>query len=130
MSCNFDGPSFSCPAFSVNPFQLCGASLPYTDSYKYLGHIINSVLTHDPDIMKQTGSLYARANIIIRKFSSALLNTKLMLFRAYCTPMAVGYGVQCISILIIQNKQNYQKITRENTFARAYMKSAVVWFTV
>ena len=38
-----------------------------------------------------TRSLYARANMIIRKFSSASLNTKLMLFRAYCTPM---YGCQ------------------------------------
>ena len=35
--------------------------------------------------------LDARANKIIRKFSSASLNTKLMLFRAYCTPM---YGCQ------------------------------------
>jgi len=58
-------------------FHLCGASLSYTDSYKYLGHIINSGLTDDPDIMKQTRSMYARANIIIRKFSSASLNTKL-----------------------------------------------------
>jgi len=32
-------------------FQLCAATLPYTDSYKYLGHIINSGLTDDPDIM-------------------------------------------------------------------------------
>jgi len=65
--------------------------LPYTDSYKYLGHIVNSSLSDDADIMKQTRSLYARANMIIRKFSSASLNTKLMLFRAYCTPM---YGCQ------------------------------------
>jgi len=62
-----------------------------TDSYKYLGHIVNSSLTDDADIMKQTRSLYARANVIILKFSSASLNTKLMLFRAYCSPM---YGCQ------------------------------------
>ena len=51
-------------------FQLCATTLPYTDSYKYLGHIINYGLTDDPDIMKQTRALYARANMIIRKFSS------------------------------------------------------------
>jgi len=72
-------------------FQLCGTTLPYTDSYKYLSHIVNSRFSDDADIMKQTRSLYPRANMIIRKFSSASLNTKLMLFRAYCTPM---YGCQ------------------------------------
>jgi len=41
--------------------------------------------------MKQTWSLYARANVIIRKFASASLNTKIMLFKANCTAM---YGCQ------------------------------------
>jgi len=49
-------------------FQLSGASLPYTECYKYLGHMINSALSDDQDIMKQSRSLYARANVIIRKF--------------------------------------------------------------
>jgi len=47
--------------------------------------MINSALSDDHDIMKQTRSLYAGANIIIRKFSYGSLNTKLMLFPAYCT---------------------------------------------
>jgi len=38
-----------------------------TDSYKYLGHVINSELKDDPEIMKQTRSLYSRANVIIHK---------------------------------------------------------------
>jgi len=51
-----------------NPsFQLCSACLPYTDKYKYLGHVIYADLTDDADVMKQTR--YARANSIIRKFS-------------------------------------------------------------
>ena len=53
--------------------------------------LINTALSDDQDIMKQTRSLYARANVIIRKFSHASLNTKLMLFRAYCSPI---YGCQ------------------------------------
>ena len=90
----------NCPSF-----QLCGTTLPYTDSYKYLGHIVNSSLSDDADIMKQTRSLYARANMIIRKFSSASWNTKLMLFRAYCTPM---YGCQLwCSISVF-----FQQVTR------------------
>ena len=60
-------------------FLLCGAGLPYADSYKYLGHIISSDLSDNVDIMRQTRCLYARANTIIRKFNCASLNTKLML---------------------------------------------------
>jgi len=45
--------------------------------------VINLELKDNLDIMKQIRSLYARANIIIRKFYHALLGTKLMLFKAY-----------------------------------------------
>jgi len=35
-------------------FQLRGTTFPYTDSYKYLSHIISSELSDDdPDIMTQ-----------------------------------------------------------------------------
>ena len=39
-------------------------------------HIINSDLTDDADMMRQTRALYARANTIIRKFSFASSSTK------------------------------------------------------
>ena len=42
-------------------------------------------------VMRQTRALYARADTIIRKFSFASLSTKLMLFRAFCSPI---YGCQ------------------------------------
>jgi len=83
-------------------FHLSGAPLPYTDSYKYLGQLINSGLSDDADIMKQTRSLYARSNMILRKFTPASLITKIMLFNAYCTLiMAVRSGVRCISTPIV-----------------------------
>jgi len=65
--------------------------LPLCDSYKYLGHIINSNLTDDSDIQKQTRSLYARVNVLKRWFSVASLDAKCMSFNAYCMPM---YGSQ------------------------------------
>ena len=40
-------------------------------------HILIIALSDDQDIMKQTRSLYARANVIIRKFSHASLNKNL-----------------------------------------------------
>ena len=80
-------------------FHLSGAPQPYTDCYKYLGQLINSSLSDDTDIMKQTRSLYARSNMIIRKFASASLSTKSMLFNAYYTP--VRSGVRCINTPIV-----------------------------
>ena len=85
-------------------FQLSEASVPYTECYKHLGHMINSALSDDQDIMKQTRSLYARANVIIHKFSHASLNTKLMLFRAYCSPI---YGCQLCSTMF---QYSYSKL--------------------
>jgi len=38
-------------------FHLSGAPQTYTDCYKYLGQLINSSLSEDADIMKQTRSL-------------------------------------------------------------------------
>jgi len=90
----------------VNPpaFYLNSTLLPVTDSYKYLGHIINSRLTDDLDIQKQTRSLYARANMLKRRFSAASLHTKCMLFNAYCTPM---YGCQLWNVAY---RYNYDRL--------------------
>ena len=84
-------------------FRLCSFALPYTDNYEYLGHVINSRLTDDADIMRHTRSLYARANGVVRKFSSSSLCTKLLLFKAFCTPiyMAVHCGALCFNIHLI-----------------------------
>ena len=62
-----------------------------TVSLSLVNITVFGVNNNDPDITKKTRSLYARANMIIGKFSSASLNTKLMLFRVYCTPI---YGCQ------------------------------------
>jgi len=43
-------------------FHLNGSSLPYTEKYKYLGHTIIPSLTDDDDVLRQTRSLYARAD--------------------------------------------------------------------
>ena len=86
---------------AIHLFHLSGAPLPYTDCYKYLDQLINSSLSDDADIMKQTRSLYARSNMIIRKFASAPLSTKIMLFNAYCNlymavPSALVFDVSVL----------------------------------
>ena len=58
-------------------------------------------LSDDADII-QTRSLYARSNMIIRKFTSASLSTKIMLFNVFCTPIyGVHFCVRCISTPIV-----------------------------
>ena len=74
--------------------------MPYIDCYKYLGQLINSSLSDDADIMRQTRSLSARSNMIIRKFMSASLSTKIMLFNTFCTPIHPLYTLVRFGIRI------------------------------
>ena len=55
-------------------------------------------------IQKQTRSPYARANMLKRRFSTASLHTKGVLFNAYCTPM---YGCQLWNIAY---RYNYDRL--------------------
>jgi len=89
--------------FTQPVFRLCSFALPYTDNYEYLGHFINSRLTDDADIMRQTRSLYATANGVVRKFSSSSLCTKLLLFKAFCTPI-YGCSLWCSMFQYSLNK--------------------------
>jgi len=71
--------------YSFPDFTLNGAILNAADSCKYLGHIISATDDDNLDIVRQMGLLYARTNMLIRKFSKCDINVKLCLFRAYCT---------------------------------------------
>jgi len=71
--------------YSFPDFTLNGAILNTVDSCKYLGHIISATDDDNLDIVLQMGLLYARTNMLIRKFSNFDINVKLCLFRAHCT---------------------------------------------
>ena len=79
-------------------------------NYVYLGHVINSRLTDDADTVRQTISFYARANSIVRKFSSSFLCTKLLLFNAFCTSIH-GCSVWCCMFQYSLNKLRVAIIT-------------------
>ena len=67
-------------------FKLSGVELTAVENFKYLGHIISSLMSdNNQDIARQMRMLYARANVIIRKFSKCSREVKLCLFRAHCT---------------------------------------------
>ena len=65
-------------------FMLNGCVLNVVSSYKYLGHVISPVSDDNLDIARQMSLLYARTNVLIRKFGKCSRQVKLCLFRAYC----------------------------------------------
>ena len=70
--------------YSFPNLMLCGCALNTVDNYKYLGHVISPVSDDNIDIRRQMSLLYARTNVLIRKFGKCSRNVKVCLFRAYC----------------------------------------------
>lgn len=64
---------------------LDASHLNVVSSFKYLGHIVSALTFDNDDILHQMSLLYARANVLIRKFSKCSHDIKLCLFRTYCT---------------------------------------------
>ena len=65
-------------------FMLSGICLQTINEFKYLGHVVNNDCTDDNDIKREMRNLYARTNILNRRFSSCSVNVKMMLFKSYC----------------------------------------------
>jgi hypothetical protein len=80
-------------SYTFPSFMLCGCVLNTVESYKYLGHIISPV-SDDKDITRQMSLLYARTNILLRKFGKCSRDVKLCLFRAHCIQF-YGAGLWC-----------------------------------
>ena len=56
-------------------------------SVKYLGHIMCSDSKDDKDIMCQCRQLYARGNVLLRKFYMCTNDVKIKLFSTFCSSM-------------------------------------------
>ena len=65
-------------------FMLSGQCLQFINEFKYLGHILNNNCTDDNDIKREIRNLYARTNVLNRRFSRCSINVKLMLFKSFC----------------------------------------------
>ena len=74
-----------CQKFPV--FKLSNNNLCTSKKVKYLGHIITDQMSDDDDIYRQCRSMYAQANILVRKFSMCTEGVKMALFRSYCTSL-------------------------------------------
>ena len=76
--------------FFINLFK--GKILDYVDSFKYLGHWINSKFTDDEDIRREIRSLAVRGNILLRKFGFCSVDIKCYLFKTFC------YSLYCAAL--------------------------------
>ena len=70
--------------YNFPKFVLDGVNIEFVENFKYLGHMISSSSNDDTDIRRQMSLLYARTNVLIRKFSRCSRNVKLCLFKAHC----------------------------------------------
>ena len=69
------------------PVYLLNKPMKFVDQFKYLGHIISSDLSDRHDMEKAKRAIYARGNILVRKFGRCTDEVKLNLFRSYITPI-------------------------------------------
>ena len=86
-----------CMIFSSSINKNIPTALPFGDdtlevvnSYKYLGHIIESNLSDLKDIEANLKKFYASTNSVLRNFKHVDLNTFMYLFNSYCNPV---YGI-------------------------------------
>ena len=72
---------------SFPSFYLSGQVVSIHRKAKYLGHVLTDQLCDDEDLFRQRRTLYAQANMLLRKFKHCSTEVKVSLFRAYCTPL-------------------------------------------
>ena len=81
---------------TIPPFCIGGSCIPETGTVKYLGHFICNTMRDDTDILRRRRQLYARANVLARKFYMCADEVNITLFRTFCcnlcTCQSYAYG--------------------------------------
>jgi hypothetical protein len=99
-----------CVSCAFPCFILDGCPIMMINKCKYLGHFLSVDEDDNVDILNQNRLLYARTNLLMRKFSQCSKDVKLSLFKAFCMNF---YG-DCL-----WNRYNVTVIRR---FEAAYIK--------
>ena len=68
------------PTVSLN-----GNPLVFVREHKYLGVFLTSDFCDDSDIFRQVKALYARGNLLVRRFKKCSEEVKTFLFKTYCS---------------------------------------------
>ena len=112
LSINFNPDKSVCMRFSPNSyrnlplFDVClnGNPLAFVERTRYLGHIISSDLSDAADMEKTKRAIYARGNLLVRKFAPCSEHVKINLFRAYMTPL------YCSHLWVKFTRQNFNVV--------------------
>ena len=72
---------------TVPHFSLNGVKLETVHSYKYLGVFLVDDLSDDKDIERQVKAIYARGNMLSKKFGMCSNEVKSRLFRSFCSAL-------------------------------------------
>ena len=85
-------------------FTLCNSQWVFVDQFRYLGHIIDNSFSDDSDINREVKALFARTNLLCRRFNRCSKLVKVRLFRSFCvcfydTALWCNYSVGAISRL-------------------------------
>jgi len=65
---------------SLSQLKLTNCNLQFVSQFKYLGHIIDHTFCYN----REPKCLFARANVLVRRFSYCSVQVKLKLFNTYC----------------------------------------------
>lgn len=86
------------------PVYIDNDKVEYVSTVKYLGVLLNASLDDSDEIMKQTRAMYAKGNVLLRKFTNCSHDVKVLLFQAYCT------NVYCASLWGHYSSSVFKKI--------------------
>ena len=81
----------NCKDLSVPALFLKRVQLKFVNSIRYLGVIISNDMTDFEDMMRHRKYMYAKGNILVRKFKECSDSVKLRLFRTYCYNVYGGH---------------------------------------
>ena len=85
--------------------MLCDTVLNVVQTYRYLGHIITNNLSVEADMEDNMRGLYARSNMLRRKFYCCSVQVNNKLFSAYCNNIMcslwVSYRKSCVHQFIV-----------------------------
>jgi len=107
-------------SLTVPNVRLYNKDLKWVDECKYLGIFLTSNCSDIRDIRRQLRSLYARGNVLIRKFGKCSLPVKLQLFKSYlsnmyCIHLWNNYRQSDINRIKVAYNNVYRKLMAVNT---------------
>ena len=88
-----------CPDFYVNSTRIM-----HVEEETYLGYVIRNDMCDDASINKLIRGIYARGNMIRRKFKECTEDVKVQLFRSYCS------SFYCCSVWDLYRQESIRRI--------------------